>query len=198
MTYCEIALFYFKPTVVLYYLNIVVRMAYPYQSFFRVFAGTGGKQAGNSSCLMLSGETYETMEDIFAALKSANISGVITDIITVSQYREQLAELNMQVRRVVDLPFEYGIVVVGDAAKLATEFKEYIRINSNTIKTQLQVPSDASEPVPTEDTTEQVNTLVPVLIGYLSVFLLEGNSQKNARKRGEKKGEGSDDGRCHS
>ena len=98
------------------------------------------------------------MKDILEALKSATINGVIVDVFTASHYKKEFKNLDLQARKVVDLPLVCGAVVVGDAAKVATEFNEFIRVHADTVQAKLKSSLDSAENASEEKSREKVKT----------------------------------------
>ena len=95
------------------------------------------------------------MKDMLEALELASITGVIVNVITASQYKKEFQELDIQVRKVVSFPFSYGAILVGDAAKIAQEFNEYIR--THAVQAQLEMALKTTENFSKENNNNQVN-----------------------------------------
>ena len=73
------------------------------------------------------------MEEIRRALEVGEIDGVLLDTYVAAEYKDTLFSDKIYVKKILDRPFGYGVVLSGAAVNVEQRCREYIDLRINEI-----------------------------------------------------------------
>lgn len=78
-------------------------------------------------------QSYSNVEEIRRALEDAEIDGALLDTYVAAEYKETLFSDKIFVKKILDRPFGYGVVLSGAAVNVEQRCRDYIDLRISEI-----------------------------------------------------------------
>jgi len=78
-------------------------------------------------------QSYSNVEEIRRALEDGEIDGALLDTYVAAEYKETLFSNKIFVKKILDRPFGYGVVLSGAAVNVEKRCRDYIDLRINDI-----------------------------------------------------------------
>lgn len=78
-------------------------------------------------------QSYSNVEEIRRALEDGEIDGALLDTYVAAEYKETLFSDNIFVKKILERPFGYGVVLSGAAVNVEQRCRDYIDLRISEI-----------------------------------------------------------------
>ena len=87
-------------------------------------------------CLLIAEASYQTIEQVAAALKRRDVKAALVDVASAAAHPELFKHPDIDAAAVIEHPFSYGFVLAGEMSNAANTLRDFIKVEQQeTLKT---------------------------------------------------------------